>query len=378
MSTETIVMNKVSACHVRENYAAIVGEVAPKKLDDVVAGLDKHLRGLGIELGQCDVCGAWSPEVLSDGSKLDACPYCNDGMMSAPKAPPAPKPTASLVEISPEQKKAAKKAKAEKAEATPVLASSAPLILAPKGAMKGSQQELDESLARFKEAVHAGADSYYRMGIELKKMRDYLWQQRVAEDGKPKYKSYKQFYETELDISHGTEVRARGVVENFTHEQFVKFGAYYLTVMLAAPKKEHAALMERIETGEIASPRDLEKEVSRIREREGVEVIESDSVKEAKAKGRNVPTAAATAAAAKARKKPSAAVTIGLKSETGAGDVLAKPLKAGEDPRAARTLEDKPYFKIEGINGVTLAIAIKVKPNGELTYQYTTQRDEEE
>lgn len=58
----------------RENYAAMTREVAPKDLEACVRGLERHIEGSVPEdtLVQCDVCGGWSNEGLT------ACPYCND------------------------------------------------------------------------------------------------------------------------------------------------------------------------------------------------------------------------------------------------------------------------------------------------------------
>lgn len=373
MSIEGIVIDKVSACHVRENYAAIIGEVAPKKLDDVVSKLDDHLSKLGVERIQCDVCGAWSPEQLPDGTPIDSCPFCNDGREDSPAAapPPTPVPSTPVVEVLPAPaKKGLKKTKAD-----PQPKSEAPLLAKVE---RGSEKELDESLARFRSEAETGSRSLYRMGVELRKMRDYLWQQRT-EGGKPKYKSYTQFVQTEMEISSGTEMRARRIAENFTEEQFAKFGARFLMVLIAAPKEEHASLLGRVESGEITTAKDLEKEVREIRERKGVEVIETDAIKDAAVKGRNVPSAAATAAAAaKKRTKESAAITVGLKSETFTVKLFAKPAKKEDEKRRARSVEEQPYGILEAINGVRLCLAVKISPAGELEIHGTARRDEDD
>lgn len=375
----TVVMEKVFASYARENFAAILNEQAPKKIEDVVSGLETFFAKVG-DLGQCDACGGWSPEKLPDGTILSSCPFCNDGKKDeGPAAPAHIEPSGAIVQITLEQKASAKAAKAAaKAAAVPV--ASAPGLVAAGGSTgraAAGESALDESLARFTESSQKGAESLYLMGVELRKMRDFLWQQRM-DGGKPKYKSYNQFVVAEIGISHGTEGRARRIAENFTLEQFRQYGAKYLMMMIAAPKEEHEALLGRIDAGEITTPRDLEKEVRDIREKGGVSVIETEATRDAAAEGRNVPSAATTAAAAKARKKDSAAITLGLKAEAGTIKLLAKPKKKGDDERRARTLEDMPYGKIETINGVDLYFAIKKSPAGELEIRWTAKRDDGE
>ncbi len=374
----TVVMEKVYASYARENYAAILNEQAPKKIEDVVAGLEGHFAKIG-DLGQCDACGGWSPEKLPDGTVLASCPFCNDGRKDEAKAAPAHvEPSGALIEITPEKKAEAKAAKAAKAIA--VAPASAPVLgtIAAGGVRSvAGESALDESIQRFHASAKQGAESLYLMGVELRKMRDYLWQQRM-DGAKPKYKSYNQFVSAEIGISHGTEGRARRIAENFTLEQFRQYGAKYLMMMIAAPKEEHEALLGRIDAGEISSPKDLEKEVRDIREKGGVSVIETDAMREAAASGRNVPSAATTSAAAKARKKDSAAITIGLKAEAGTVKLLARPKKKGDEERRARGVDDQPYGTIEAINGVSLHLAVKRTPAGELEIRWTAKRDAED
>jgi hypothetical protein len=363
----SIIIEKVYASHCRENYAEILNEVAPRKIEDVVEGLRKHFASLGEELAQCDVCLGWSPETLS------SCPFCNDGRdpSAATPAPPAPTPSAAIVEAA--GPPPAERKKSSKAITVPA---SAPSLLA-GGRAAASEKELDESIARFHAAAENGADALFLMGVELRKMRDFLWQQRAA-GGKPKYKSYNQFVVEELKISRSTADRARRIAESFSRDQFRKYGAGFLKALIAAPKEEHAQLLERIDAGEIQRPVDLENEVKQIREKGGIEVVETDDTKAAAAAGKNVPSAATTAAAAKARKKESAAITVGLKATSGTSKLFAKPFKKGDPDRRATSIDDVPYGKVEGINGVTLYVAVKKTPAGELEIRWTAKRASDE
>jgi hypothetical protein len=54
------------------------------------------------------------------------------------------------------------------------------------------------------------------------------------------------------------------------------------------------------------------------------------------------------------------------------------PLALTDPEVRARTLEDQPYGTIEAINGVTIALAIRTTPAGELEIKYAARRDGED
>lgn len=395
-------VDRVWEAKLRENYVSIVGDQAPAELEACIRGLEKHVEKHVPEKCrvQCDVCGGWSDE------GLDSCPYCADEGPPANVVPPAESGVievpaevvkdetaidataieaggVSLATEEPKGKKG-KKSKAEIAESkaprpmpeTPK--PSAPLVNVPLAPVIANEKELDAALARYRAASESTANSLYLMGIEIAKIHDHLWQQRL-EGGKPKYKSWSQFVATELAISVPYANRLKLVTEKFTADHFEKYGAKALMVMSAAPKEDHAALMAKADEG--ATTRELDAEVKKIREAKGITVVdEPKDTASGKGKRQTQKATEAAQAAAKARKE-SAAVTIGLKAETGKVKLFAKPLDT-KNPHVkaerARSLDDAPYGKIEGINGVTLFLAVQVTPAGDLEIRYTAKREDED
>jgi len=388
---------KVDETKVRAAWFAIFQDFAPKKIEAIVDGLEAHFaKADPKKLLQCDQCRGWSSE------DLDECPYCGEGGTVTKEAPPpeldAPEPAAATVESgethaepddtataidatklaeaaaqpAPEaaivkverKKKADKKPKDQPTTDAPALVVEAPATLA-------TEKDLDESIARFRVAASNGADSMYAMGSELRRMRDELWQQRT-EEGKPKYKSFHQFVKDELGISKDVAYRMMRVVECFSAEQFRQYGAGVLKVLVAAPKEEHKALLEKVDAG--ATRTEIEKEVAKVREEKGVTVVETETSKKRETAGKPLPPANAGASA---RKKEAAAITVGLKQESATIPLFARAAK-GEEARAARTLADQPWGKLEAMNGVAIYVAVKEKPNGELAVRITVKREDEE
>lgn len=375
--TTSVLLERVSEPYLRENYAAMINEIAPKKLEDVVTGLEAHFAKTGKDLLECDNCGGFSPADLEGG----VCPFCHDGA-AAQAQPPATPETPVLVEAAPARKKVADGKKSPAAGA--IVPASAPSLTIAGGATKSlaSEKELNESIARIYEASEAGADSLYLIGIELKKIRDSLWQQRtiVGDDGKakPKYKSYNQFVTEELGISVGHANRARQIAETFTRDQFKKYGPTWLRVLVAAPADAHRQLMDRMDTGEIKNAKELEVEVRQIKKDTGAAVVQSDATAQAEAEGKNMPSAAARAKGAATRaaqKKPQAAITVGLLSEQASLKFFVKPGKKTDEPRAARAIDEKPYAVIEAMNGVKVYIALKTNAVGEIIGTLKATRD---
>ncbi len=358
----SVVISKVFASYARQNYAAVLEVEAPRKLEDVIDGLEKHFASMGVELVQCDQCGGYSPE-----TGFDSCPFCNDGKKETAPAPSMPTIVEAATEAPVQRKKVS----------TPdvvLVKASAPTMLAGISASAVSETDLDQAIAEYQSIARDTAEGIYRLGVVIRRMRDHLWQQRT-ENGKPKYKSFEQFVESELGISRTQANRHRRIVETFTRDQIMENPPGVLKALIAAPKEAHEDLLSMHRGG--ASIAKIEKRVKEIRDEKGITVIETDAMKEAFANGKNVPSAATTAAAAKARKKETAAITLGLKAEAGTVKLLAKPKKRGEAERRARTVEDQPFGKIETINGVALYLALKQTPAGELEIRYTAKRDEE-
>lgn len=397
--------SKVNEEKLRGHYFAIVGAFAPKKIEKVVEELEAHFEKTNPDgLVQCDVCYGWS-----DNAALSECPYCGstDSEEASAKTGAAEVPQivdevfdeteidASKIEAL-EEESARKPRKAKRATTEEVAErkmvrrppsvprpSSAPAIsiLAGGRSQLATEKELDEEIARFVEAGEATAANNYRMGVSLLKIRDGLWQQR-KENGKPKYKSFEQFVATELLISRSLATSLQNVVTNFSRDQFDKFGITALKWIGSAPKEDRPLLLAMAEGG--ASSREIQDEVTRIRDEKNVAYVEQAAGATATAaarggtgfNGHEAPAPVATIAAAKARRANSAAITIGLKQEQITVKMLARA-KRGEDERPARSLEDQPYATIECTNGTKLYFAIKTRPTGELELKMTAKRDKE-
>jgi len=347
----SVIMEKVSPCAARENYAAILNEVAPKKLEDVVAGLEAKFASMPrAEISQCDVCLGWSD------SALPACPFCNVGEDGATATPPeAPVPVAIVQ--APKQR------------------ASAPSLMLAGGSVTYTEKDLDESIGRLRAAAGKTSDYSYEMGRELTLIRAHLWEQRKDAEGKPKYKSYREFLEQELDIGEGYANKLRRISELFTLEQYREFGVRALMALIAAPTQVHAMLLQKRREG--ATIEQLEVDVREARASTGTRVIETEATRDAAAKGRTIPSPEATASGAKKRTKEAAAITIGLKAPEFTVDLLARPKNKNDEARPARTVEDQPYAEVECLNGTKLYFAVKQTPAGNLKLKVTAKRKDD-
>jgi hypothetical protein len=402
-------VDRIWEAKLRENYAAIVGDLAPKELDGVLRGLEGHLEKSFTCDVQCNVCRGWSPE------KLPECPYCGDqgppiAAEAKPSDPPAVVHQAEIVDdgtsidaiavakaaaaiagadvvVEEPAKNKNRKKKSEIAEdkkpkaAPPLPAPSAPIMTLPGAAAVASENELDEALRLYREASTSAANSLYHMGVQISRIHDSLWQQRT-EGGKPKYKSWSQFVANELTISTNYADRLRSIVAKFSLSHFEKYGAKALIVMAAAPKEDHGRLMDRLDT-ENLSTRELADEVRSIREKKGITVVEGED-EEKKAsdeKPRPRPTKQAVENAAAARRQEKAAVAVGFRSSEGVVKMTAKPIKAPhphEGAKAAFEVSDSPYGKIECINGKSVFLAIQKLPSGQLAIRWSVVEEEGE
>lgn len=392
--------DKVYESKLRENFVSITGRIAPKLIEGVIRELEEHFAAMpASKLLQCDACQGWSSE------DLDSCPYCGEGGVVTKDAPPPeldaapaetePAPEEPTTEIDATQIEAAvevveekpqklvkveRKKKEGKGKKKDAPETDAPAIeVAPL--TKFTEKDLDDAIARFQVAAERGADSMYEMGLELRKIRDELWQQRTSEDGKPKYKSFHQFVTEELKVSKDHAYRMVRVVECFSSEQFRQYGAGVLKVLVAAPKEDHLRLLEQADKG--ATQKELAEEVQKVREEKGITTIETGTTKQRVAEGKPLPPTAAAAAAKKGAstpKKPreAAAVTVGLKQEQYTIPLFARPAKPGDETGPARSLADQPWGKIEAMNGLSIFFAVKEKPTGELVAMVTVKKDDEE
>lgn len=411
--------NSVWESKCRENYAGIMGQVAPKKLEDVIDGLEAHFEDLrvkkGRELLQCSVCFGRSPD------DLDECPFCGTGeeeekeqplamavgsdvapaaasgvvmvdpsdtiaddfAAQADSAEPSPSTVidasaivASGVELEPppsprRRKSAAGTTQVDLTERTPrkappVPAPSTPaLSLLAGGRATFSEKELDEAVAEFKAETTKAAASAYKIGHLLARIRDQLWMLRRSENGKPKYKNFERFLEEELGISKTQGYDFLRVADTFPPDVAAKYPIKVLSAIARAPKQDHPRLLGMHDEG--VSARSIDQEVKEIREKKAHIVSETGNTRAAEAAGKTPQTRAATVAAAQKRKAEAPAITIGLKHEAATIRLIARPKRADKGvERPAKTIADEPYGVLECAHGVKMTFLVRAKPSGEL------------
>lgn len=368
-------LEKVWESRLRTNFVSLTGEEAPRDKSDLAKAMEVHFAKTcaAEKLSQCDQCMGWSDEAASE-----SCPYCGDsppaeGVTAANEDPTvidAAAMEAAGVELVEEEPR--KKGKQAARKAPPVPKPSAPLVMITGGKIIASEHELDAAMDEIRDQMQKGNESWYRVGIIARDVKERLWQQRTDKaDGKPKYKSWAQFCESEFDKSQTFVNRLIATVETFNEKVFASYGIKALMLMCTAPKAEHAQLMAKVDAG--MPVRELETEIKGIRKEQGIAVM-PPSVSEV-IEGR---TAKATEAAAAKRKKESAAITLGLKEKNFEAKLFTAASIKSDDPRRAREVADKPCAKIECMNGVVMYVALVASSSGELKLKFVTKRQDEE
>lgn len=126
-------------------------------------------------------------------------------------------------------------------------------------------EELDKAVVKIKSLVVDSMSNYHRLGRHLLDVfRSGLYKARTGQDGKPRYKSWDEFAETEIEISG---VRARtimDVADQFTEEQVVKLGVEKLRIVSRFENQERKELLEKAES---MSTRALTVAASEIRQK---------------------------------------------------------------------------------------------------------------
>jgi hypothetical protein len=388
---------KVTESVLRQNYAAFTGEYAPgKPVAELIDGLEKLFEKEAEDPQQCDHCGGYSPLAFR-GAEIPACPYC--GVSEDPPAAPASTTEViheahlidatndvfGAVDLGPEPEE--KRSKKKKNGATQVprdeivearAISKAPAVPRPSapvvsilagGSAISFEKELDEAILAFRSATEATGAGYYDMGMQVRRMHDRLWQQRT-DGGKPKYKTFEQFVQNELQISKSTATIYMRIVEVFDRVTAAKYGPTVLRRVAMAPKEDHERLLDMVDGG--ASVRTVTEEVAKIREKKNIAVMETRASTQAPTAPAIASRAAATARKEK-RDRASAAITFGMPSEQMTGKAMARE-KRGEDERPAKVLEDEPFATFQGLNGVTLYVGLRRRPSGELEFKITAKR----
>lgn len=238
-------MEKVSEAHVA---AAIQKFSLSDKgtLEQRVRRLQKHQEAEvpGEKRAACDVCGGVS------NVDLPACPFCGDesveqhagnGAGGTPAGEVVDGGTAEVVHGANGKAppKGLKKVKGKAMEGRPSIdPSSAP--------------ELDRAVGAVREAQLAGVNSYWDLGRALLDIfTPQLWKQRVSEDGKPLFRSFNQFCDQELGISHSQAYQIMQCAEHFSREQFLTVGQDKLVQILKIAPEKRTALLKAAKEGKV-------------------------------------------------------------------------------------------------------------------------------
>lgn len=332
----------------------------------------------------CTKCGGTSD------FNLPECPYCGDSatddvptleassmreklidkLITEQEAEPAaaaaassPEPVTEVVEqaVKPRQgmKKVdrTKKANGHAEPAAPTPAEAQPGELAPADA-------LDRAVASVKQALHAGASSYWDMGVALIEIYDkQLWKQRLA-GGRQAYTSFTVFCRDELGMSHAHAYPAMDVARGFTRELFLEIGSRKLQLLLRLPRDRQLQLAEEARAGRLPKAR-LQQIVQE-------EAPGTAGVRDTGRKRSGGTAAQASAAAAKARaerklQKPAdGALTAVYQQGRARLKLWARPSKKqqGKPVRAVSVTQD-PWVEEQLVNGAVARYTV-VKGKGGL------------
>lgn len=208
------------------------------------------------QIADCMTCGAESD------IRLPECPFCGDGDAAPEPAPPPvpatsgkvaglgfgpppplPLPPGNLVKYEKGMKRPAPPKQPEPPlepaddrgpTPTPAIVVSPPaeVILPPQ-----TEASLDAEVDAVNVLKRGVADRLWELGDRIRALFDSaLWTARQGPDGAQRYKSWGEFCETELGISHGYSLKLMDVAREFTREQVGKIGAAKLHLTLNVPK----------------------------------------------------------------------------------------------------------------------------------------------
>jgi len=358
---------KVNASVFRENYAGMLGEPAPKKLEDGVRKLEEHLANKAKEKGapelvQCDICDGWSPE------DLESCPYCNDGVEA--KLPPPPKLSTAEASSAPAivsgtamdrvvtnsdiDVREAGRLFLERVDARPFVESLA--------SMPVSEATLDLATEAFHFCDKAGGKCIAASGRIAKIVKDRLWQQRAGR----KDKGFGAWCRNEAGRSERHVNRLIDVAEAFTDEEIVANGSTKLHMMLALPPEQRQELLASGDLAKLPAPSVAEQVAAKL----GKPKKKTATPEEQKAKQENTEKLKTEGAAIVAAHKDGSAITVVYANAK--TSVNAK----GRTSYGLTEIE----FTVEGANGTTIEFVLTQQSRRRSTewrVVQTVRRDDE-
>ena len=279
-------------------------------------------------LPACDNCGGVST------SATDVCPFCGIG----------DEPNVEPEEAEPEEEAADE---------------STSLALVPstiEGKIEAPAVELDAAVQEILVLQRGHAASAWLLAKKVSEVsKDQLWKQRRDDEGNPKYRTFEQFAQAELNMSrkHATDLLRLFV--SFSEEDFRLHGPTKLRLVLAAPEERQAEVLEKLKGG--AGRREIERDVL------GREGHDSKGAKGSKSKV--------------AKSEKGAQITVATILGRKTIQAFAKPDGKSKENVPAKKISDVPWGFMDMANDVRMYITFLQKPGGELVFRIDIKRIEE-
>jgi len=213
-------LERVDNFHVRETYAALLGDVAPTDLAAVVAGLEQHFarREHGALL-ECTVCGGWSDD------SVDVCAFCGEGEVETrevathPLAPvevePAQPKAVALVKRDATDTKAIELFRRSGAGTTEELATSIATLPAGEEGALAFAAAFNTKVAT---TLRRAAVDLYDRGAELNAAHEARLHERLG-------LTWEGFLDEHFDLPRTTAFKLQRNAELFTREQIQTLGS---------------------------------------------------------------------------------------------------------------------------------------------------------
>lgn len=275
----------------------------------------------------CEYCGGECPE-----SWEDACPYCGCGWEE--EAPSKPEVNAGKP---PEKKETAVSTAIQKHVAA--------------DASLATVELLDRAVAEIRELRREEAANAWRIARKISQIYEQdLWKMRRNEDGSVRYKTFEQFTKAEFGYGRKHAQDTMRLCEQYTEEQFREVGPTKLRVVLQAPEKEQAALLEMATGG--ASRSTLEQKAGKKKKKtKGKPRVEDVAVDPGK-------------------------ITVAVAEGKVLVEMFAKPSGPKDvDLRRAVSLKDSPWGQLDLANDVRMFFTVLQGPDGKLSMRFDFRRN---
>jgi hypothetical protein len=222
------------------------GKDAPEALRAHFREHGNETEGDPHELVQCGSCGEPS------FSEFTTCPFCGAGEAApsavAGGAPPAGEAPGAEEEVVP----------------------AASLVrddLKPSSEVQ-TTSKLDEAVTEVHRLKGDTAGAYWELGLKVAEIYDSkLWQLRVDDKGKVKWKGFDAFCHHELGFEPRQAYKLMDGSRKFSRDQAVAIGRKKLQLIAAAPEEDQPALVRKAEEG--ATVREMISEVQKIKQEKG-------------------------------------------------------------------------------------------------------------